>query len=184
MHNIQYETFDGSESTQFINSVVMDRIEHSVDGYGTDRITFIHDLMDNYDEAVAFLDKKSEGQFYPGYAVRYKRRSEEETPAVKLALSKLRKISKEHQEYAASHSVHVRISAFIGCPECGSRLANKRFTSEWCPVCRADLRPQSTKDKLAWYDTKIKEANEAVRNARNKTKPVSNDWLVRYEYHS
>lgn len=41
MHNIQYETFDGSESTQFINSVVMDRIEHSGDGYGTDRITWL-----------------------------------------------------------------------------------------------------------------------------------------------
>lgn len=184
MHNIEYEVFDGNKSTRAISDSVLNTIAHSGDGYGTRSIRFLNEVCDNYDQAVELLDKKAEGQFYPGFAVRYRRRSMEITPVVKSALEKRDKIDKEYRAYFDEHSVHKRKSEFIGCPECGSKLANNRFRGERCPVCGADLRPQTTKDKLVWYEQKRKAADEAVRKAYNKNKVQATDWLVLYEWHS
>lgn len=76
---------------------------------------------------------------------------------------------------------------FVSCRNCGSKIARAFIKSNYCPVCRADLRPQSTLDRLASLKTSRDEAQKkyeaAVDKAAKKNKPVIK-WLVKIEYHT
>ena len=75
-------------------------------------------------------------------------------------------------------------SAFIGCKNCGSRLARKYLCANSCPVCHAELRPEhmlksisSAKNK---WDRTQREVNEYIRKKGKKEVK----WLVKIEYHT
>lgn len=46
--------------------------------------------------------------------------------------------------------------------------------SEKCSLCNTDLRPESTIEKIKWYDKKVKECKEKYKEKY---------WLAKVEYH-
>lgn len=81
--------------------------------------------------------------------------------------------------------------ATVKCKSCGSSLATsfcgKTFNNT-CPVCRAELRPQSTIDKLNKYKATVKELESKLKteekklNAKNEKK-AKIKWAVFCEVH-
>ena len=71
---------------------------------------------------------------------------------------------KKKSEYIANHRVADQKAAFIGCPECKSKI-NRSFYEEakrrnaymidYCPVCRADMLSETAKKTLKGYNDKI-----------------------------
>lgn len=92
---------------------------------------------------------------------------------------------KAQAEFIANHHVRDRKSALIGCDKCGSKVAREYIpTTDRCPVCRNDLRPASTKDRIKRFEAKTKELEGKYLEAQKKLAakaPVK--WLVKYEYH-
>ena len=89
--------------------------------------------------------------------------------------AKVTEWEKKRDNFIETHSIHQRSSAYIGCPECGSKLYLGYIKGEKCPLCNTDLRPKSTIEKIKWYDKKTKEC-------RNKNKEKC--WLAKIEWHS
>lgn len=182
-HDRRYVSFSVDKSRQYIADEVMDRIAHNGDRYGSTEVRFLDGVCDNYDEAYALLEQKCEGVFYPSFAVQYLARSREKSKAVQDADARLQKLCEARNEYIRERSVHRRKSAFFGCPRCGSKLSSEYLKGEQCPVCRCDLRPQSTLDKIKDYDAKINAASKVLTDAYNKNKVTAKEWLVVYEFH-
>lgn len=76
-------------------------------------------------------------------------------------------------------------SAFVGCKKCGSKLARDSLRSNFCPVCRADLRSDTTKTAIASAKKKWENAQKKIEDAekanRGKKKVM---WLVKIEFHT
>ncbi len=129
----------------------------------------IHDnyTCNGYDEALATIRRLDDG-WYSDHIVKYKRPSEK---AKKDSDSWIEK----RDSYINSHSIHKRTSKYIGCPECGSKLYLGYIRGEKCPLCHTDLRPESTIEKIKWYD---KKAEDALKNGKQEEY-----WLAKIEYH-
>lgn len=75
-------------------------------------------------------------------------------------------------------------SAFIGCKKCGSRLAVKYLPSNFCPVCKNDLRPEYILKSIAAAEAKVRSANEKLSEYIDKHGKKQVYWLVKIEYHT
>lgn len=77
-------------------------------------------------------------------------------------------------------------SEFIGCKNCGSKLARRYLNSNRCPVCGHDLRPQSLLDRIEAKKEKSREYRKKesqMRKAFEKKLESKKMWLVKIEYH-
>lgn len=86
-------------------------------------------------------------------------------PQTKKQLDLERRIKETEQkyiEYNNKHSIKMLSSDFIGCKECGSRLKRELLHSEYCPLCRNDLRSKTTIDTLKGYQNKIKKLQKEL----------------------
>lgn len=121
----------------------------------------------DYHEAIEAI-KKYNSSWYSDHIVMYYDISAK-------GRAKVTEWEKKRDNFIETHSIHQRSSAYIGCPECGSKLYLAYIKGEKCPLCNTDLRPQSTIEKIKWYDKKIK---ECVNKYKEKT------WLAKIEWHS
>lgn len=120
----------------------------------------------DYDEALAAIEKYDNG-WYDDHIVKYYGLSDE-------GRKKVQEWNEKRDVYIEAHSIHKRTSKFIGCPECGSKLNLGYIRGEKCPLCGTDLRPDSTIEKVKWYDGKVKECAKKYRQEF---------WLAKIEYH-
>ena len=185
MHNIVYLDYNEDKDLKKITRDVLEYVNTSGDCYGTDRVTFLHEtICSNRDEAIEYISDRDR-DWYGGYAVKYydfnnvssKRIDELEQRHVDTIKSK--------QEYIKKHAVTNRTAAYIGCPKCGSRLSKKYLHNDYCPLCRADLRPESTQERIKKYEAKEKEILQLIKAEKLKHKSKAKvKWLVKFEYHS
>ena len=76
-------------------------------------------------------------------------------------------------------------SKHVACKYCGSRLATAHIRSNFCPLCRADLRPASARNAIATSEKMIKDIDEKIKTMeRKQTKKSKIKWLVKIEYHT
>ncbi len=80
----------------------------------------------------------------------------------------------DFEKYIKAHFIHKRTSKYVDCPECGSKLNLSYIRGEKCPLCGTDLKPESTIEKINWYDRK---ADECAKKYRQEF------WLAKIEYH-
>ena len=90
---------------------------------------------------------------------------------------------KKSQEYIANHRVADQKAAFIGCPDCKSKIAKMYFEGlkkqsvymiDRCPVCHTSMLSETAKKTLKGYDDKIKtlEKELEVEKKRLSNKPT------------
>lgn len=160
-------------------------------GYGYDYldVKFTDKVFNSYDEASEYL----EGTFgdYRQIAVKYKK-----YPKVQQnkTIADLKRRISEYRircnELNNPHYANVK-QATVKCKKCGSSLATNycgRTYYNTCPVCRADLRPESTLKKLEDYEKTIIDLNKKLKDEEKKQnqKNISKAelmWAVACEVH-
>lgn len=87
-------------------------------------------------------------------------------------LERIKKEEEKKEEYEKKHSVRTFKANLVSCQKCGSKLNKDYLKNDMCPVCRADLRSETTKDTIKRYDKKIctltKEYAECKKTAKCK----------------
>lgn len=104
-----------------------------------------------------------------------------ETSKMKKIKERIEAEEKKYEEYAAKHSVLTFKAAYISCPMCGSKLNREYLKNDMCPICRADMRSDTTQKTLARYTERIRELkNERKKLNREEEKKVSANDQKRY----
>ena len=170
-HQIEY--YSAKVTTEknlklFISSITGNAYDPRESGGYHGNLTIHKDkVYKDYHEAIEAIKKYDSG-WYSDHIVMYYDISAK-------GRAKVTEWEKKRDDFIETHSIHQRSSAYIGCPECGSKLYLGYIKGEKCPLCNTDLRPKSTIEKIKWYDKKTKEC-------RNKNKEKC--WLAKIEWHS
>ena len=152
-------------------------------------VQFKDKLFEDYDSAQEYLAQTTGS--YMETAVKYK-----EYPRTQpsKAMEDLNRRIKEYNERIQALNIpHYQGAkqATVKCKCCGSSHATKFCGNTYrnnCPVCRSDLRPQSTLERIESYKSKLKDLEkrlkeeEGKQNRKNGNK-VSIRWMVCCEVH-
>lgn len=100
---------------------------------------------------------------------------------------------KKKSEYIASHRVADQKAAFIGCPECKSKINRSYFEEakrrsvymvDTCPVCRASMLSETAKKTLKGYDDKVKALEKDLEAERKRLAQKPTHYLAMCGMHS
>ena len=194
-HSIEYYTYPYETSTAKIMTEMNEKAASCGDAGGLYYPIRFETRTPFEDEEAAETYIKSIDRSYLSVAVPYYVYNRADIPEPKsliTARDKEREASmvlkaRKQKQYYTTESV---ASKTIGCKECGSKLAVGYLTGNLCPVCRAELRPESELkriDALAEHLIKARAtlANEEMKyHAKVREKgEASIKWLVKIEYH-
>lgn len=90
------------------------------------------------------------------------------------------------QAYNAKNGVWAESlkAEFVGCRHCGSKLKRELIHTNICPVCRKDLRPDTTLAQVKAAELKWKKAQAEHNSYRIDHSKKEVRWLVKIEYHT
>ena len=195
MHEISYFDYDYELSTKSI-SADLERIaaKHSDAGGLYNGIQFKSSLtpFENREKAYEYIQKIDTD--YANICVPYL-----DYPNLKYDKSKLKdmesKLNELQREYYGRcdrqyYTTETVKSAYLGCKNCGSRLAVKYLRGNNCPLCRAEMRPDTELNKIKALKEKYDKAFNAFVSARDKEEDKAKKnckpkkmWLCKIEYH-
>ena len=191
MHNIRY--FDYDEKVN--KDKVVDQLEKfaQAETFGEgggglpSRIRWLDRTFDTYDEAVEYIEQEDQKTWYNCMAVKYHETKRGKEPK-KLIDLRQRVINLRQVANQIENEPHFKDakSQYVGCKKCGSKL-NKDYIGNICPVCRNDLRPESTLKKITRSKEVLKEAQKKLEKEERdfaKSHKGKVRWLVKIEYHT
>lgn len=194
-HVIQYHKLPKNASKKNFIADMDEIVQHEdyMEGgrYPASQLTWHDDKVYNtYDDAKQAIDSFIRDS-YDDHAVLYYDTDSiavKPSKALETAKMKLDKLIAARDKYVNESRVSHRSSEFIGCTECGSKISRKWLKSDYCPVCKHDLRPNSTLNRIASFDKRIKTARNEVSKIEHdlKLKNIKKAkicWLVKTEYH-
>lgn len=193
-HAVEYDTFEVTVSKDEIFSIVNERAICE-GNYHTPLNNPIrwHDnlVLNSYDEAVDYIDNHDFS--YGQIAVKYKHQNDFKPSKTLVALKeRAAKARREHYELNNAYHFKNHKSATIGCKKCGSKISleyhKKYHKNNVCPVCREDLRPASTLERIAALKKKEEDLSKQCyeREKAERMKSISKAttyWLVKTEFH-
>ena len=186
MHNIIHWTYPEKTDIIKIEKDVVNYVMSHGDRYGTMGITPLTNApFENQEQAEAYIRERDNG-YYAGYAVKFYDYSKaKNTKKMDELNAKIDETFKKRDEYISTHHVKDFKASFIGCSKCGSKLSRQHLNSDKCPVCYNDLRAESTLERIANFDKRIKEYQAKIKQEIQKQKDKADiKWLVKFEYHS
>lgn len=184
-HCVMHKTYSATWTLNQVAANVIDCVRHSGDRYGTDIVRMPTDkVFDTYDDAIAYIEEVDK-HFYDGIAVKYYDYFYvDDNAKIKELRAKIADTVQREKDYIAKHSVKNKKAESIGCRKCGSRLNKELLRSERCPLCNADLRSDTTLERIASFHTKVEEYDKKIKLEQVKRKNKARIlWLVKYEYH-
>lgn len=188
-HNIEYRSYDEKVNRKNVLESINYIVSHETwqeGGHGIDRLRWLDDVSprDSYDSAKEYIENHEIGH-YDCLAVRYKV-MKEPTKALQSAREKLSAAYTHYNELDRKFVFADHSSEFIGCKECGSRIARKYLKSNFCPICHYDMRSDTIKKQIGSAKNKIEELIKKVAEEEKKAteKNFEIRWLVKYEYHT
>ena len=146
-------------------------------------------VLNSKEDAEEFINKNDNG-WYDQLAVRFKDVHIKMSKKYDTLATKLKTLKNELNERNNVFYATTVKSEFVGCKNCGSKLASKYIQrTNVCPLCRADLRSQTTlsnlqrlRERIAETEKLLKEEEKNLRNKQIKNATVK--WLVKIEYHT
>lgn len=186
MHNIGYMIQPENIKRDWVVSLIVEEADNNGDGYNGP--LHWHDEiapLENRDAAEAKIRQLDHG-FYDDHAVRFYDYSKSEPTKKILDLQeRITETKAKMRNYAEEHSVTAFKAQFVSCQNCGAKLPRIYLRSDYCPVCRNDMRSETTKNKLVEYGQKIDALNDQIDAEKRKQKSARRVmWLIKYEYHS
>lgn len=187
-HNIEHYDYAEKADKQKIQKDLSTYVSHCTwqeGGHGIPQIRWNEFICESYDEAKDWIEAHDKG-WYDCLAVKYK-----EPVREKVKSAKLIELEKKATEAGALYSQRTnllyprtRTSEYIGCSKCGSRLASKYLNSNHCPVCKADLRPETMLKSILAAKNKWAKAMDEKDEYIKKHSKKEIRWLVKIEYHT
>lgn len=188
-HSINYFTFKESTSKNVIMAEVSRESVFEGDYHKPIEKMEWHDnkVFDTQEDAQEWIEQQ--GGFYRQIAVKFKG-TENYVPS--KTLTGLR------EKYKNAYTAYIDLerkfhfeglkSATVSCKNCGSRIAKNYLHSNICPVCRTDLRPESTLKRISALREKADKLRKQVAEREKAEKRTScknskTYWLVKIEYH-
>ena len=189
-HNIQYFTYTERKSLTAIQNELNDYVKKATwreGGHGLDgNIRFIDKVMPDYQAASDFISQNDKG-WYDCLAVKYKEVPRgKSTKKLEELHERLKVADKEYTQlnnYVAAKDFK---SEFIGCKNCGSKINREYIKSNACPVCRADMRSETTQKRLEAMRAKVNKLRNDIKDEERKLAEKHGQicWLVKIEYHT
>ena len=190
MHQIEFLTFDKNMSKKEISSHCDLRARTEENDY-TGGLPYPIEWKENgspfdsYDDAYEYLEDNCCDGWYKQVAVLYRDlNSVKETKKAKDLKSRIIELNNKYQ--LLNSKIHYKDvkSAFISCKNCNSKINKDYLNSNFCPICHADLRPESTKQRLENMQKNIKNLQKELHKEKLKQKSKAKiKWLVKIEYH-
>ena len=183
MHNIEYfnyqENVDKNKVTTEIDEYISDNGE-----YGGNGVRWCRDkICSNIEEAKKWIEDHDQG-WYDQLAIRYYKSIPSKTAKLKELEEKVNETYKDYYKKDHVSYPKTRTSEFIGCAKCKSRMKTEYLFSNSCPICRADLRPDTMLKTIAAAKNRWEKAKLTLANYTNKTGTKEVRWLVKIEYHT
>ena len=97
-------------------------------------------ICDNYEEAEEFITQHDSG-WYDQLAVKYRTYPELSSKKMTDMKNRLEKAKARLDELNGFHFANAK-SQYVGCKKCGSKLSLRYMKSNYCPLCKSDLRPE------------------------------------------
>ena len=188
MHNIEYYTYSEDIKRDYVQKKLNARVMAETvqeGGHGLEPIRWLdrEPICNDYEDAQALIEKRDR-KWYDQLAVRY---YEPERGFSNKTLEGLKKKTvAAFEAYRAKDFVWAKTlkAEYVGCKQCGSKIKRDYIRTNFCPVCRADLRPETTLKAVAaaetkWHKMQAAEADYINAHAKRYVK-----WLVKIEYHT
>ncbi len=189
-HSINYlrvskkeEILPRCEEYAFVNT---DREENHFGSYhGNLHIREDVSIQDDYETACKKINEIVGEKSYYDVAVRYYDTNKaKKTKKIETLEQRISNLLDKKSEYIKEHSVTLQQATLIGCKNCGSKIAKKFLHSEFCPVCRKDLRSETVIKRITKFDEDCKSLRQTIAEEKRKKKtecPVM--WAVKVEVH-
>lgn len=191
MHNIEYYTYLENCNRKNVEKELNNYVAHQTyqeSGHGLDRpIRWLNvEPLPDYDAAKKAIEDHDSG-WYDQLAVRYR-----QLPA-NVSNKKIEELKNKAAEvYQTLMQLEKKVvvkdfkAQLVTCKKCGSKLNKDYLNSNFCPLCRSDMRSDTTQKRIAALRQKHQELQEALRKeqaalAAKKGKVM---WLVKIEYHT
>lgn len=145
----------------------------------------IHNIrFDSREEAEDAIDGLDTG-YYSDHAVKFLDYSKcAPTKTMQEITKRIDKLHEQRTKYLDEHSVMKQKAKLITCRNCESKISREWLKTEYCPVCRNDLRADYIKERLKEFDKKENELRKQYGTAEKKLKSkAQTKWLVKIEFH-
>ena len=190
MHNTQHYTYDENIHRDYVQReldhyAAMEDYQEGCSGL-PHKIRWLENLgiCADYDEAEKVIEKNDSGD-YDQLAVRYYEPVRAKPTKAQQELQE--RVNKAYNRWLKLDQViypQTVTSEFMGCKNCGSRLARKHLYRNYCPVCRADLRTPAKQQAIKEAKEKWKQADLVLKEYINAHSEKVVKWLVKIEYHT
>lgn len=142
-------------------------------------------ICDSYEDAVDYIEDQLCHRRYDDHGVLFRDYSKvKPTKAMENLKEQMKAARDKKEDFIRSHQPNRVKAEFIGCPHCGSKIAKKYLNGVRCPVCRADMRPKSTLERIDGYDKKIRDLEKRYKEAEKKmASKAALKWCVKLEFH-
>jgi hypothetical protein len=190
MHNIEHRTYDEKCDRQAVRDALDKYVAYEDRGEGCtglyNPIRWIEKagIQSDYDAACKYLELYDRHN-YDNLAVRYyefrepdnSKKIAELKDRIKASWDKYNGLDKQIWPQTLS-------SDYVGCKVCGSKLKREYLRSNYCPVCRQDMRPVSTINRLLSLKTSHDKAMDALEEYKKAHGKKLVKWLLKFEYHT
>lgn len=191
-HEIRHESYPEDVNKQKVQAewdATVRRICYQEGASGLCKdIRWIDKTCESYEDALSYI-KKNDNGWYDQLAVKYI-----DTRSIQPSKKIVELQERVNTLYAAyiykDHKFHFADAqaAYITCKGCGSKLARIHLKNNRCPMCKADMRPDSTLKSIqsakASYEKALAALKEEEKKHHVKCKKQANvRWLVKVEYH-
>lgn len=163
------------------------------EGGSLNDIRFNDIILDDYNEAERWIKEHDRGD-YDQLAVKFRKYNDTEAKAAsskryRELQEKIKTASKRYRELADMPHFKGVKAQLLGCKKCGSKIAATHMQDRnYCPVCRADMRPETTLKAIASARIKMEKAMKEFEVEEKKYHKRLKDkaeiyWLIKIEYH-
>lgn len=188
-HSIEYFSYPENCDKRKVEYVLNDYVKHRTyeeGGLGLGCQIKWKDsvIYPDYDAAVEAIKRLDNG-WYDQIAVLYRELLPKVTSKRRDELrARLADTNAKFNELNNQIAAQTFKAQFVGCRGCGSKLNKKYIKSNICPVCRADMRSDTTLARLSGYREKINKLCDELRKEEQKLATKCDaKWLVKIEYH-
>lgn len=181
------ESVDKKKVQAELDEMVSHRTFKEGGGHGLDQpIRWLEYVCEDRESAEEYIREHDKG-WYDQLAVKF--RQIDSKAALPKSLTDLRARRNEisNKLYTAQKTVAVKDfkAQLVTCKKCGSKLNKDYLNSNFCPLCRNDMRSDTTKANIARLQKQIDELDGKIREAETKlAKKGTVCWLVKIEYHT
>ena len=192
MHNIEYYTYQDEPLGVDRKRVQADLDAHAAyedRGEGCkglyNRIRWLDSLgiFKDYDEALKAI-QRNDRHGYDQLAVRFYTYQKIQNRKIDELEEKVKAAQIAYTDKARHLWAKDGKSEFVGCKGCGSKLKRELISSNQCPLCFKDLRPETTLKAIRAAKERFDKAEKEMKDFKYAKSPRRVNWLVKIEYHT